>query len=481
MQKVERRSPRGIRRRLWLAAAFILLAGSIAAAVALTQKTKDVIPAAESHTGLLIDRAAEELASITVQRRGEKAWTLIRTGDGLLIPEDGGEWNVPEQTGETLTAGITQLRYEEILSEDPEEWQGTPEDFGLAEPRVTVTGRYTDGQSATVRIGNETGLEEGWFYMALEGDEKLYAVSSGIAEELDVEYALLHPVPRPEILGALLDRITVTDRNGTCIAEWTLRGQITDRDAGQNWVISVPFTCPADEEAISNLKKNAENLRLGVYTAAATEENLEAYGLAVPERTLEFHMAAGTTGTVGDSGVYDVADHEESTVRLYIGRSRDELADYVRFGEEIFTVSHFTLSVFSEADPMTSAARYPVLTPLDSLESLTVDEGGKQTEYVLRETSAEEEGTVRECLRNGEAIAYAAFEAAYERLLTVTFSGTLPEGAEWQEAYKKYTFRTLSGGTHTVTLSDWDGLHDAVTVDGSTMFYLIRDGMTDLP
>ena len=57
----------------------------------------------------------------------------------------------------------------------------------------------------------------------------------------------------------------------------------------------------------------------------------------------------------------------------------------------------------------------------------------------------------------------------------------LPKDAVWQDPYKKYTFRTLSGGTHTVTLSEWDGVHDAVTVDGSTIFYLIKGGMTDLP
>ena len=50
-----------------------------------------------------------------------------------------------------------------------------------------------------------------------------------------------------------------------------------------------------------------------------------------------------------------------------------------------------------------------------------------------------------------------------------------------KEPYKKYTFRTLSGGTHTVFLRSWDDMHDAVTVDGSTLFYLIIGGMTDLP
>ena len=37
------------------------------------------------------------------------------------------------------------------------------------------------------------------------------------------------------------------------------------------------------------------------------------------------------------------------------------------------------------------------------------------------------------------------------------------------------------GGTHVIELSDYDGMHDAVTLDGHTCFYLIKGGMTELP
>ena len=489
MQKVERKQHRSGRPRrwLWLAAAFVLLAGSVTAAVLLNRRdTGDYPTRAEDHSGMLIDRAAEELVSLTVKRRGEEAWTMIRTEDGQLVPEDGGEWTAGEQQAEMLQAAMTMLQYQEVLAEDASEYRGM-EEFGFTEPLVTLTANYTDGTSATVYIGNDTGLEEGWYYMTAEGDNRLYAVSSGIVEDVNVEYALLHPVPKPEIYGALLDRITVMDRDGNVIAEWTLQGQITDRDAASNWAVTAPFTYPADEESIKNLKKSAENIRLGVYTAEAGAGALpEEYGLTVPQRTLIFHMAAGSTGTVSDTGVYDIREHEETTVTLYIGNARDDMADYVRFGDGIFTVSRFTLSVFTEPDPAGTTARYPVLIPLASLESLTTEENGETLEYTLRDREeageeAEGENPGREVLLNGEEISWDVFEAAYDRLMTVTFSGTLPKDAQWKEPYKKYTFRTLSGGTHTVALSDWDGIHDAVTVDGYTLYYLIKNGMTELP
>ena len=490
MLKVERKQ-QGKQPRRWmlLAALLVLLAGSVTAAV-LLRKTEEPpavsLHAREDHSGLLEDRAAEELVSVTIRRRGEEAWTLTRGGDGSLVPADGGEWTVNERQADSLRGAMTQLRYEDILTADPAAWHGREKEFGLEDPLVTVTGKFSDGKERTVRIGNDTGLEEGWHYMAAEGDDNLYAVSAGIVEEMNIEFALLRPVPKPEIYAALLDRITVEDTEGKKLAEWTLKGSVTDRDAGSSWIVSAPFTAPADEEAIRNLKKSAENLRLGVYTAPASEENLKQYGLNPPARTLTFHMAAGSTGTVGETGTYDIRDHEERTVTMTVGgRTEDALADYVRFGDEIFTVSAFTLSTFSEPNPRGTAARYPVLTPLESLESVTVEEQGRTLEYTLRTTERITENgeteSVRSCTLNGEEISWDAFEAAYQRLLTVTFSGTLPDNAQWQEAYKKYTFRTLSGGTHTVSLSSWDGMHDAVTVDGSTLFYLIRGGMTELP
>ena len=111
---------------------------------------------------------------------------------------------------------------------------------------------------------------------------------------------------------------------------------------------------------------------------------------------------------------------------------------------------------------------------------MTIERDGEIVAYTLNRTAggdAENEEERVTCFRNGEEVSYEAFEAAYTRLLTVTVSGKLPAGAEWKEAHTKYTFRTLSGGTHTVELCDWDGVHDAVVMDGMCVFYLIKDGM----
>ena len=58
---------------------------------------------------------------------------------------------------------------------------------------------------------------------------------------------------------------------------------------------------------------------------------------------------------------------------------------------------------------------------------------------------------------------------------------SLPDGWQKKETREEYVFRTLSGAVHTVELSEFDAMHDAVTVDGWTLFYLIRGGLDGMP
>jgi hypothetical protein len=391
-----------------------------------------------------------------------------------------------------LLDAAVHLTYEDVFTENRADWEPEAADFGLAKPLVKAVFRYTDGTETTVRIGDSADPEDNVvYYMTVDGDDRLYAVGAGTVKDLSTDRNVLLPVPKLQIHSALLDRITVRNGDGSSRIEWVLKGQVSDQDAAENWLLTTPFTYPADYEAMKNLKDSAEQLRLGTYVDTGTEENLEAYGMKEPTAELEMHMAAGSTGTVGTEGVYDVSDWEERTKTLTIGKAKSEMVDYVLYEGKIYTISRFSISAFTETEALSTAARYLVATPLNSLESVTVEEDGKEpVRYGLirfDEEQAEDdngntesERTIR-CIRNGEEIPYETFAAAYERMLTVTVSGKLPEEYETKKTHTKYTFRTVSGGTHTVELCDYDGIHDAVIMDGCMLFYLIKDGMTELP
>ncbi len=502
MQKVERKKrERGRRKPLaWVLVCAVLLAGCVTAGILLRKSAEEEPePVRRRISGAIVNREAAELESMTVTQRGKEPWTAVRDGEGglRLQQEDEtepGAWTVSSGIAASLTDVAVNLTYEDVFTEDPAEWETEKAAFGLADPAVTAVFRYTDGQETTVHIGNSADPEgDALYYMSVDGDDRLFAVGAGTLEDLNTEKALLHPVTRLDIRGALLDRITVRNGDGTVRTEWALQGNVADRDAAENWLVTAPFVYPADYDTMQNLRDNAENLRLGVYIGDAEEGLLKECGLDKPTAILEMHMQAGSTGTVSDAGVYDVEDWEERLETLTVGGEKNAVVAYVRYGDEIYTLNHFSLETFTKTDPLSTAARYTVMTPLNSLESVLLERQGAETVSwkLIRtdssssaETDTEPETEERpafRCMRNGEEVPADTFSAAWERLLTVTVSGRLPEGWQAKEPHTRYTFITVSGGKHTVELSDYDGIHDAVTLDGHTLFYLIKGGMTELP
>ena len=500
MQKVERQKHRERRpgRLVGLLLCAILLIAGVTAGLLLRRTAEeeelpDVLPVYERVTGSIIERKTDEVESLTVIQRGRKPWTVVQRQHGVLQMEpekgtDADAWTVDADMAKMLIDIASNLVYNDIFTDDRAEWEQAAESFGLQNPLVTATVRFTDGTTVTVRVGDATDpVNHDSYYMTVDGDDRLYALDAGTVDDLNTEKELLHPVPALNILSSLLDRITVKNGDGTVRTEWTLQGDIKDQDAAENWLMTAPVVYPADYDQIQNLKKNAGNIMLGVYVGEADEETLKRCGLDAPTAILDIHMAAGATGTVGMTGVYDIKEHEERTETLTIGGSKNDMTAYVRYGDEVFTVGHFSIDVFLQAKPMSSIARYVAITPLNSLESLTVEkQGGETVRYKLERKTAGEDNTADEdesyrCTKNGEEIPYTVFSASWERLLTVTVSGRLPKDYELKEVHTRYTYHSVSGKTHILELRDFDAMHDAVTLDGYTLFYLIKGGMTELP
>ena len=181
MQHVDRKSRKEKKhgRAPWIAAAALLLAGSVAAAVILTRNTGTEIPDLPVTGGILVNRETAELESVTVTRQGSEPWTLTRGEDGKMHLNGDEEWSVESVTSRLLLETLANLAYEDVLTEDPADYRGSEDAFGLADPTVTAYARFSDGQEITVRIGNEMAGEEGRYYMTVDGDDRLFAVSRG--------------------------------------------------------------------------------------------------------------------------------------------------------------------------------------------------------------------------------------------------------------------------------------------------------------
>ena len=248
MQKVERQNhkDRGQKRLIGLLLCAVLLIGGVTAGILLSNKAKEEEIITHQHiSGTITQRNAGDLASLTVTQRGKDSWTAVREEDGSmrLQPEDESmpvTWLVDESIAGRLTDAAVNLTYDDVFTENRSDWEPDADDFGLKDPLVTAVFRYTDETEITVHFGDSADPDDNaYYYMTVDGDDRLYAVAAGTLEDLNMEKELLHPVQSMEIRGALLDRVTVKNGDGTVRTEWTLQGQVSDRDAAENWMLKI--------------------------------------------------------------------------------------------------------------------------------------------------------------------------------------------------------------------------------------------------
>lgn len=491
MQPVEKKQPRSLRHgRLWLLLGVVaLLAGTIAACILLNQP-EEPLPVRTMEGGQLYACDTADVMTLRITLRSGDSWEMARTEDGSFAVDGEAGHQIEPDTLNSLLSAVSAVTYEDVLTEDWSAYAEHMADFGLETPRIVAEVTYRDGTALTLRIGDTYALEEtGWCYMLIDGDNRLYALDTGTADSLAVSKASLHPVEQPVLHKARFDRITFTDESGaqTC---WELQGDI-GTDAEDRWMLVSPMAYPADGEQMNSLRTNLANLRLGAYVGEATADNLMACGFNAPRFRMEIHMAAGSIGTTDEDGVYGVTDWPEETFTLAVGGAKNDSVDYVLVGESIYVTSHYSLATFMDMDPVSTLTRYTVPVALGNLAEMTVTTAGGTLTYTLTRTEQvqennelvyDEDGHIvydRAGTLDGREIAYTSFEAAYNSLLMVTVSGLLPDGWTTEaEPHTVFNFIQYDGTTHTVTLTDYDAFHDAVTLDGMSLFYLIKGGMT---
>lgn len=480
---------RRLRRPVLLLILAAVLALAVGGTLLMRREQPEEIISTASH-GELMDKTSEEVASLTVTQRDGESYTLLQRTAGVLTLADDEAFVVSDRHASSMLSACATIAYEDILTEDKDAYAQYFTEFGLDEP-LTVEITYTDGSAICLRIGSKGPLEEDtWYYMTVEGDTRLFALSRGIEEELDVSRAQLYPVTQPTIHQARLDAITFTGEDEEILAQWLLEGEITDSDAAASWRMTVPWSYPADEEAMTNLRKNLANLRLGAYVEEATAGNLATYGLDSPRFTLTLHMAAGSTGSVDEEGVYSTTDWPESTFIMQIGDAKSDAVDYVLVDGGIYLCSHYSLAIFTDMDVKNTISRYPLMVELDDLATMAVEDASGTVVYTLRrqervaannELVTDENGEVVWdvfCDKDGAEVSYSAFSAAWEQLRAVRVTGWLPDGFTATEpVHTTLTFTTVTGKTHTLALAPYDALHDAVIVDGTALFYLISGGL----
>ena len=240
-------------------------------------------------------------------------------GETLTLNYDSGSWTLVDASAcNTMVTALASLNAKRQLTAQP------GEDYGLADPAVTVTVTAA-GETNTFAFGTENPVT-GDLYVQKAGDNAVYTVSGNKAACFELTKADLFGAFNPAGLTAsALESVSITTGSGTLALNAVSEPAEAESDSSESAADSTtyqtvwrladePFADLDDSKVQSILSALA-----GYVTAQITDADPSAYGFAAPlatvraasaDGTVTLHYAENADGcwmmVEGDSSVYAV-------------------------------------------------------------------------------------------------------------------------------------------------------------------------------
>lgn len=248
---------------------------------------------------LLVDREGDELVSVRLVseagdyllRRGKDGGLTLDPLDGLALNEDflGLAWYNAASFGYSYRLRSAEGAPEPTLS-----------DYGLDPCRLALTSTYSDGSSATVRVGYNVGGNEDIYYFTMDGKEGIYTGEFSLSFFQTDSYWLSDDVFEDAADGVTIDRISLT---GTQFPQQvklqkTAAADRSDPMSGYDYTMTAPKRCAADDYQMSLLVGELDSLIASEAVCAhPSAAQLKEYGLDSPYAAVE-HERSGKRRTL---------------------------------------------------------------------------------------------------------------------------------------------------------------------------------------
>ncbi len=466
------------RRRAVLLLALLFTALILLIWIFFGQKAPDAQPPLIKNTDeelTLISRDASELSKFSVRPSAGEPYAIIFRG-GKAEVEGKPDFPLEEREINLMVKDLTLLTVHEELGRITQDEQNL-EALGLGKTAVRVQAEYSDGTRAGLVLGGSAPTEIPSDYFMMEGDDRVFSVSTDMRPHFDRGLNTLHPVPALNFNSALTDGLYYSGEKGFEI-----------RQSEGLWEVVSPFRYPADEDRVRSLLYALGNMRLAVYAAKADGDNLSKYGYDPARRSVRIDLAPSVIqGYREDGEPAESLDVPAQSFRFQIGDPIGSLGFYLLYEGEIYQVSHASMGFLSSMDIDDILSPAPVNVPINRLTRLSVHRGGESREYEVSMTEKilpnnqherDEAGNLLyepTITVNGQEADSTAILREYLRLMALRASGKLPEGfASEEEQAARYQ---LSGpfGELELALYPFDALHYAMRVNGQFIHYVDRD------
>ncbi len=379
----------------------------------------------------------------------------------------------------SLLYTVSSVMATSLIEEDPKDLA----DYGLDEPQFTLTVRFTDGDSVTVSLGNQTPVQN-YYYAVSDRENTVYTIGgylTGLMTRKPYEYRDVDTFPsykEKEDIYTSIDHFRLTQRDGTPIEifldkDFSMEGNI----ASSNYMMTQPLVSPCTADTVEALLDVLATNTMEAILGDITKDQLAEYGLDRPARLY-------LEDILGNKLELVIGSVNEGRCVAAIARQYEALlageTDYltlISYTEENFdwlTLNYMSLQI-----------RTPWIVGIRDAASVTYDFDGDVYEMELYEyddVTGSGLPVVRTCSHiNGKDINETNTKRIYNRTLNFRQVGSLPEGAEYEESYSNSIIIRLKDGSQRVmTFHRMNERQYACALDGTVEYYIYAGNLSNL-
>ena len=243
------------------------------------EKEKEGKPAPDAPPKI-VEIGRDDIAQVEIARAGGETTVLKRAGSGweLTAPM---AVRVDQDAANSVADALKSFSSERLVEEKNSDWAA----FGLAAPPVTVTVTKKDGKKMKLLLGDETPASGG-FFARLDGDSRLFTVSSFNKSSLDKS---LKDLQDRRVVPFDSDKLTRVELGaGANVVE------LGKNNKGE-WQIVKPKPMRADGANVDDLVRRLKDVKLDVTASETERKRLEGeFAKAAPATIARLTDASGT-------------------------------------------------------------------------------------------------------------------------------------------------------------------------------------------
>jgi hypothetical protein len=405
----------------------------------------------------------DTLVKMVLTDRKEGTMTLVKNGKAWTMEPPAPAWVTFEAgTMDDLAGLFTSLYAEEVVDEKPTDLR----QFGLQPPKATAIGRWSDGTTHTLLLGDKTPTGSA-YYVQVKGDPKVYAVYSGSGDQFHwTSSDLRSKAITPALNYDEITQLKIVERGGTTIeARAKTEEEAKSFQLGfGRYVLTRPYAypCGLDSQKQDQLIKGTQGISISSFVDDQPS-NLAKYGLDHPW---------------GEALVRD----KTSTVDFLFGAEKDSTQTYfmLRGHPSVYSTDTPSLS-FMNTKPFDIVDKFTFIPSIEDVERIEITAGGKTHVLAISRTTkkAEKAGEADEVTAtytmDGKSAEEENFKKFYQVLIGLQIEGEVKHAVpDKPEVSVRYMLNKGASKTVTLDFAPYDRDFYAVFMNGVNLFALTR-------